>query len=144
MDIKITDKKENVLLNRTEIKADIEHVGKPTPSRAEIKEKLAAMLSSDKNLVIIRKLEQDFGSKTKCTAMQYKTRDDLEKIEQKYLLKRDEKKPKEKKEAKPEEKPAEAPKEEKAEKKEEKEKPEEKPKEEEKKKEEEVSNGKET
>ena len=94
MEIKILDKKENVLLNRTEIEAEIEHSGKPTPSRADIREKLAAMLSADKNLIIIQNLKQDFGSKTKFTAMLYKSKDDLEKAEQKYLIKRNEKVPK--------------------------------------------------
>lgn len=109
MEIKILHKKENVLLNRTEIEADIEHFKEPTPTRAQVKEKLAAMLSADKDLIVIKKLEQTFGSVTKCSAVLYKSRADLESSEQEHLLKRGVKK---KEEAKPEEKPAEAPKEE--------------------------------
>lgn len=113
MEIKIKEKKENVLLNRTEIEAEITHFKEPTPNRAQVKEKLAAMLSADKNLIVIKKLDQTFGSLTKCTAALYKSKADLESSEQKHLLKRDAKKPKEKKEAPaPAEKPAEEKKEE--------------------------------
>ena len=94
MEIKIVDKKDNALLSRTEIQADIEHFKEPTPTRAKVREKLAAMLSIDVNLIVIKKLDQTFGSLTKCFAVVYNTKDDLEKTEQKYLVKRDAKKPK--------------------------------------------------
>ena len=114
MEIKIREKQDNALLNRTEIRAEIEHSTEPTPTRAKVREKLAAMLSIDINLIVIKKLDQTFGSLTKCFAVVYNTKADLEKTEQEYLLKRDAKKPKEEKkeEPAPAEKPAEAPKEE--------------------------------
>lgn len=105
MDIKIKNKTENALLNRTEIEAEITHFKEPTPTRKQVKEKLAAMLSVNANLIVIHKLEQTFGSLTKCSAAAYKNKEDLEKVEKKYLLKRDSKKYKseeKKEEAKPE------------------------------------------
>ena len=116
MEIKIKGKKENVLLNRIEIEADINHFKEPTPTRKQVKEKLAAMLSVDKELVVIHKLEQTFGSLTKCSAVVYKNKSDLEKTEQEHLLKRDAKKYKaeeKKEEAKTEQAPKEEGKEEK-------------------------------
>jgi len=101
MEIKIKDKKENVLLNRTDIEAEITHQNEPTPSRFKIKEKLAAMLSADKNLLVIKKLDQTFGSTTKCTAVLYKSKADLEDTEKEHLIKRDAKKPKEEKKEEP-------------------------------------------
>ena len=95
MEIKIKEKKENVLLNRTEIEAEIEHANKPTPSRTQVKEKLAAMLGADENLLVISRLDQTFGSVTRCSARLYKNKADLEKVEPKHLLKRDQKKQKE-------------------------------------------------
>ena len=74
MEIKIKDKKDNALLSRTEIQADIEHFKEPTPTRAKVREKLAAMLSIDVNLIVIKKLDQTFGSLTKCFAVVYNNR----------------------------------------------------------------------
>jgi len=92
MEIKITEKKENALLNRTEIYAEIDNSGKPTPTRKEIKEKLSALLSANKDLIVIKKLDQSFGPITKCFAVIYKSAEDLKKTEPEHLLKRDSKK----------------------------------------------------
>ncbi len=105
MEIEILGKVENLILNRIEIAAEINHEGKPTPTRAEIRKQLAAELGADENLLVIKKIETGFGTSSKCDAILYKSREELEKTEAKYILKREEK-------SKPKEAPKEEPKEE--------------------------------
>lgn len=62
LQIEITEEKENLLIGRTEITFRIEHFGKGTPNRLDIKKKIAAMQGSDEKLTIIRKLHTTFGS----------------------------------------------------------------------------------
>ena len=99
MKLTIQEKKENQLFNRTEIIAEITHENEPTPSREDIKENLSAKLNVEKELIVIKKLNSQFSPQTKCEALVYKNREDLEKTEHQYILKRGV--PKEK--AKPEE-----------------------------------------
>lgn len=116
MKISISNKKENVLLKRTELELDIEHFGEPTPKRDEVRKALATQLKVDEAQLAIRKLKSTYGTTTKCLAFLYKTREDLEQLEPKHILGREkskekaEEKPKEapKEEAKPEEKKEEA------------------------------------
>jgi len=126
MDIKITEKKEEPLLSRTEIIADI--TADITPKKQELKTKFASVLKVDEKLVAVKHIYTKFGSKkSKAIVYQYTNEEELKKIEPK------EKEKKEVKEEKKEEKKEEPkPKKEKEEKKEEK-KEEPKPKKEEKK-----------
>ena len=90
MDIKILEKKENKLLNRLEVRFAVDHSGKPTPKREEIRKKLCALLNCKENTMIIKKLITPFGKNiTIGKANVYKSHDDLKKVEPKYLIKRD-------------------------------------------------------
>jgi len=88
MNIKIVEKKTNKLLDRTEVHfivtADAE-----TPKRLDVKSKLAAMINHDENLVVIKGLFQNTGSKTsKGIAHVYKSKETMERLEPEHLLKR--------------------------------------------------------
>lgn len=89
MEIKILDKIENPLLNRTEIKAEVLHRGEPTPKRGEVRKLISAQLGSEENLVVVRKLESVFGNKSKLVVMVYKDAAHLEKTEPKYIIGRE-------------------------------------------------------
>lgn len=60
MDIKITEDKNNALLNRREIKFTVKFEG-PTPSRNDVKGKLVAMLNTPIDLTIIQKMDSEYG-----------------------------------------------------------------------------------
>ncbi|ENO11846.1 ribosomal protein S24E [Thermoplasmatales archaeon SCGC AB-539-C06] len=117
MGIKIIEKKENPLLARTKILAEISFE-KATPSNDEVKKQIASEVKADENLVVVKNIYTQYGSTSaKVTAFVYNSKEDLEKIEPKP--KKEEKKPGEqpaekaeapKKTPKEEAKPAEAPK----------------------------------
>lgn len=135
MEIDILEKKDNPLLRRTEIIADISFEA-ATPSRQVMKEAISKKLNASPELIIIRNIYPFFGDKKAEVVVHiYNKKEDVEKIESNvYIQRMLGKKKEEKKEEKPvEEKPAEEKKEAKAEEKkpkESKEKPEEKSKEE--------------
>jgi small subunit ribosomal protein S24e len=60
MDINIIEDKNNALLNRREVNFVVTFKG-PTPPRNDVKDKLAAMLNVPLELVIIQKMENEFG-----------------------------------------------------------------------------------
>ena len=111
MELKIINKKEEPLLSRTRVEADI-LFEKTTPSRAEIKSKLSKDLGKDEKLIVVRSIYTQYGlKKARNLSYVYENEEDLKRIEV-------EKKEKQKKEVKEEEKPQEAKKEQKDEKKE--------------------------
>jgi small subunit ribosomal protein S24e len=61
-EITILEEQKNPLIKRNEIKFRVDHFGKGTPNRLEIKKKLAAMKNADEKLTIIRRLKGHFGS----------------------------------------------------------------------------------
>lgn len=111
MKIEIISKKENALFKRTEIEFKI--LDSPvTPSRTEVKNLLLASTKAKEELLIIKKINSFFGREMSTgTAYIYSDKKDLEKIEQKYIVKRNTAKLKEaeKEESAPAEPAAEAP-----------------------------------
>lgn len=106
MEITILGKIDNLLLNRTEIIADVQHAGESTPARKDLKKALAAKLSVDAELIAVRKLEPSFGNNSKLWAFAYKSKEDMQKFEPKHILKRGAPKEAAKEGAAPEAKPA--------------------------------------
>jgi small subunit ribosomal protein S24e len=108
MKVEIVDKVENPLLKRAELKFRVDHAGAPTPKRLEVRPQLAALLGVAEDLVVIDKFSSTHGRQVASgIARTYVSKEQLEKIEPKYLLKRG--LPKEAKQEKPaEEKPKEA------------------------------------
>lgn len=60
--IEIIEEKKNPLIDRTEIKFRIDHFGKGTPNRLEVKKKISAMQGSNEKLTIIKNLGTHFGA----------------------------------------------------------------------------------
>lgn len=89
MEIKILNKHENLLLNRTEIDAEISHINEATPKRNDVRKLLAAQLGAEEALTIIKKIEPVFGNKSKLRVTIYKDAKQLEKIEPKYIIGRE-------------------------------------------------------
>jgi len=62
MKVEITNRQKNALLNREEMEFSVDDSAL-TPSRKELKEKIAALVNAKTELVIIGTIEKEFGSK---------------------------------------------------------------------------------
>lgn len=83
MEVKITKKKENPLLNRIECEADLSYQGK-TIGYAETAKEIAAHLKTDEKLVVIKHIYPKFGMQgAKVLFYAYKNESDLKRIEPK-------------------------------------------------------------
>jgi len=101
MEIEIVSKKENELLDRTEVKFRASHPKEGTPQREVVREKLAGMLKATKERVIVDSMDSEFGMmQTVGYAKVYKTKEAAMKYERKYVLIRNKLKEAEKKEKK--------------------------------------------
>ncbi|MHA2406003.1 MAG: 30S ribosomal protein S24e [Candidatus Hermodarchaeia archaeon] len=89
MKIKIEEKHENSLLNRQDITFLVDHSGTATPSRIDVRAKLAAMLNSKEDQLYIIKLSGLYGQSTsQGYAHLYPTKEAALKQEQAYIIKR--------------------------------------------------------
>jgi ribosomal protein S24E len=112
MDLEIVSKKSNPLLSREEIVFRIKNFTS-TPSRKDIRAKIAALTNSKEELVIVGKINQEYGlNLVEGESRVYKNAEQMKKVELPFFLERNfgEKK---KKEEKPAEKEPEKGKEEK-------------------------------
>ncbi len=83
MNITNMQKNEKPLLARIEVTADISYEN-VTPSKEELRTKLAENLKTDKELVVVKKINNRFGARdADATAYVYKTNEDLLRIEPK-------------------------------------------------------------
>jgi len=123
MKIENVEKKENVVLHRDEVSAQV-IFNEATPSRSDIIKALASATKAKEDLVIVRRLQGNYGGgSATLVAHVYKDRASLENVEREYMRTRNtvkeeekpadpenaEEKPAEKTEEAAEEKPAEAP-----------------------------------
>ena len=89
MDIEISDKKHNPLLSRWEVRFVVHHQGEKTPSRDQIREKLAGQLNSKKGLIVVDSMASAYGKgSTKGYVRVYDTPEVLGNTEPIHLLKR--------------------------------------------------------
>lgn len=87
MQIEIIDKKENKLLGREEVSFKTIHEKEPTPKRDIIREKLAEMLNTKKENVVIDFLKSEFGkNSTFGYAKVYNSIEDAKKLEREHIL----------------------------------------------------------
>lgn len=101
MELKIIDKKEEPLLSRTRVKAEITFE-KITPSREEIKSRLVKDLGKDEKLIVVKGIYTYLGSKkAKNLSYVYENEESLESIEPRVKKKAGEKKEEGKAEEKP-------------------------------------------
>jgi small subunit ribosomal protein S24e len=107
MELEIQDKKENPLLDRTEVKFTISHPNQPTPKRENVREQLSKELKVPKDRIIVDHMNSRFGLATSTGyAKIYAKKEVAMEVERKHHLLRN-KLIKDEKKAKPEE--AEAP-----------------------------------
>jgi small subunit ribosomal protein S24e len=110
MEIKIIQQQQNILLKRKEIAFEIDHTQtKGTPSRIEIRHRLAEILKTKPELVYVKLVKTKTGTmKATAQANAYETIEQAKRIEPEYIIARNtpaaEKKT-EKAAEKPEEKP---------------------------------------
>lgn len=89
MNIEIEGKKENPLMERTEIEFRIDHQGTGTPTRDEIRTQLSGMLGAKADTVIIDNMHTEFGHQvTVAYAKVYDSIDSAKKFERDHLLAR--------------------------------------------------------
>lgn len=88
MEITITVKNQNALLNRIELQGAISFTG-ATPAYPQIKQALAAQMKVKEDVVAIKQVLTDFGStRASFTAYVYETAEQLQKIEPKLKEKK--------------------------------------------------------
>ena len=93
MELNITNEVQNPVLERKEIEFEINTA--VTPSREEIKRKLAALKNAKEELIVIKYARQLFGEhRVVGKAHIYKSAEMLKRVEPKYLLERGKKKEK--------------------------------------------------
>jgi len=89
MEIEIQSKKENPLLQRTEVHFIVHHQGEKTPKRDLIRSELAEQLNVKKDAVIVNHMKSSFGSTdTTGYAKIYKNGDSAKEWERKHIIKR--------------------------------------------------------
>ena len=88
MEIEIIHQNENSLLKRTEVEFKVTHDKKETPTRGTVAAKLAAMMNTDRNMTIIKKIETQFGLNMSLGyANIYKDEQSIS-VEPKFIMKR--------------------------------------------------------
>ncbi|OWT33301.1 30S ribosomal protein S24e [Methanobrevibacter sp. 87.7] len=87
MDIEIIEQNENKIFNRNEVKFFVNYEKEATPKVLDIKNKLVAMLDSQKDLLVVDTIEPFYGEpKALGYAKVYATKDDLDYIETKSVI----------------------------------------------------------
>jgi len=82
MEVEIKDKKENPLLNRTEMKFKIVHDATGTPAKKDVREALAKMTNTTKERVVVDQMSTVFGKgETIGYAKIYKSKQDAVNVE---------------------------------------------------------------
>ena len=87
MDIQITDRRYNELLEREEIRFEIVHEGEPTPKIRDVAKLLCATINSKPELTVIDGIESQFGmARSRGFAKVYKDVSRLRNVEPKHIL----------------------------------------------------------
>jgi small subunit ribosomal protein S24e len=61
MELEIVSKKENPLLDRTELEVLAHHTGQPTPTRDEVRQQVATAMKAKKDVVMVDHMESTYG-----------------------------------------------------------------------------------
>jgi len=103
--VQIESKKENALLERTEVSFSVEHGAESTPTREAVRTAIAAAVGAPKEKVVVDRMETEYGKGvTNGYAKVYESDEALKKTEGRHMLVRHglaEKKAKTKAAAKP-------------------------------------------
>ncbi len=86
--VEILEKKEEPLLSRTKIIAEMDFEG-ATPNNSNVKNRLTNALKSKGDLTIIRKISSMYGKNViKIEAYEYKSKENMDKIEEEHTIKK--------------------------------------------------------
>ena len=87
MDIVVLSKRDNLLLDRVEVRFRIVHSNEKTPDRESVREKLSAILNEKKDNVIIDSMKVQFGKPESLGyAKVYKTKEKAMRVERDRTL----------------------------------------------------------
>lgn len=87
MEFKVIEKKENALLERTEVSAEISFSA-ATPSTKEMRDTIVQKLGCNPDLMVISRAQPRFGQKAMSVkAHVYKTPEQLKRVEESHVLK---------------------------------------------------------
>lgn len=88
-ELKIIDDKENKLVGRRELIVEIDHFGGGTPARGEIRQKVAEMVKVPAKLVVVRRLETEYGLNVSTALIHiYSSEDRLRRIEPEHVIRK--------------------------------------------------------
>jgi small subunit ribosomal protein S24e len=88
-ELRVVSERFNNLIRRLEVEALVAHQGMPTPSREELVEVLGRLYSKSPELVVVRKIESEYGmGMSRVYAHLYESLDRLKLYEPEYILKR--------------------------------------------------------
>ncbi len=91
MEIKILSKKENPLLNRTEIEFECDYPSEGTPNLLDVKHKIVALEDSSNDLLVVDNMKPSYGAtKAVGLAKVYDSVEKLQEIEAKSVLAKNE------------------------------------------------------
>ena len=89
MELEIQEKRENRLLDRTEVRFIVHHANQPTPRRENVREELSKALKVQKDRVVVDHMNSSFGvHDTVGYAKIYSKKEIALEVEREYLLKR--------------------------------------------------------
>ncbi len=89
MDVNIIEQKENPLLDRTEVLAELIFEKESTPSRDAITSRVSALLNSDQKRTILKEIQTKFGETKAIAKLRvYKSEEIARRVEPDYVLKR--------------------------------------------------------
>ncbi|NPA85968.1 MAG: 30S ribosomal protein S24e [bacterium] len=87
--IVILEEKDNPLLHRKELVVEIDHTQEPTPSREEVRKRIAAMKGISEELVIVHSIKPMFGvGKSRAFVKIYESLEKLKEIEPEHILRK--------------------------------------------------------
>ena len=88
LDAYIESERYNPLLKRREVYCRLSFEGK-TPSRKEVREKIAGLMNAELNRVVVDYIKTEFGkTEAKCYVKIYDTVEDLKEIEEEHIIAR--------------------------------------------------------
>lgn len=91
MEIKILSKKENPLLNRTEIEFEVDYPSEGTPNLLEVKHKIVALEDASNDLLVVDNMKPSYGAtKAVGLAKVYDSVEKLQEIEPKSVIAKNE------------------------------------------------------
>ena len=88
-ELRVVSERFNSLIKRIEVEAVVTHQGMSTPSRRDLVEVLSRLYSRSPELVVVRKIESEYGmGMSRVYAHIYESLDRLKLYEPKHILKR--------------------------------------------------------